>query len=156
MALSSGQKRPIAYTLGVDEVVSADHRTTSTEMVYKLKGLGEEFIPQQRIVGSTVFLTLNEEVKEAGFYQLFMQSDTILQKLAFNYNRKESELDYYNPTDLQAWVGDNAKVIDINDNTVLTAKIEERSKGVTLWRWCVILALLFLAAEVLLLRFWKL
>lgn len=156
MALSSGQKRPIAYTLGVDEVVSADHRTTSTEMVYKLKGLGEEFIPQQRIVGSTVFLTLNEEVKEAGFYQLFMQSDTILQKMAFNYNRKESELDYYNPTDLQAWVGDNAKVIDINDNTVLTAKIEERSKGVTLWRWCVILALLFLAAEVLLLRFWKL
>ncbi|NUQ24850.1 MAG: BatA domain-containing protein [Saprospiraceae bacterium] len=156
MALSSGQKRPIAYTLGVDEVVSADHRTTSTEMVYKFKGLGEEFIPQQRIVGSTVFLTLNEEVKEAGFYQLFMQSDTILQKMAFNYNRKESELDYYNPTDLQTWVGDNAKVIDINDNTVLTAKIEERSKGVTLWRWCVILALLFLAAEVLLLRFWKL
>ncbi len=156
MALSSGQKSPIAYTLGVDEVVSADHRTTSTEIVYKLKGQAEEFIPQQRIVGATVFLTLNEEVQTAGFYQLFQQPDTILQKLAFNYNRKESELDYYNPADLQAWVGDNAKVIDINDNTVLTAKIEERSKGVTLWRWCVALALLFLAAEVLLLRFWKL
>jgi hypothetical protein len=35
------------------------------------------------------------------------------------------------------------------------AEIEERSQGVVLWRWCLILALLFLLFEVLILRFWK-
>lgn len=155
MSLSAGQKRPLAYTLGVDEVVDFDHQLTSSEIVYKLKGAAEEFIPEQRIVGSTVYLTLNDEVREAGFYDLFLQQNEPIEQLAFNYNRKESELDYYNAADLQAYAGSKANVIEMNDNTVLTASIEEQSQGVALWRWCIVLALAFLAAEVLLLRFWK-
>ncbi|MBI5914299.1 MAG: hypothetical protein HY842_02915, partial [Bacteroidetes bacterium] len=33
--------------------------------------------------------------------------------------------------------------------------VSDRSKGVTLWKWCVVLALAALAVEILLLRFWK-
>lgn len=156
MALSSGQRRPIAYTLGIDQVIALDHVSNSTsEIVYKLKGQAEEFIPEQRIVGSTVYLTLNDEVRDAGFYNLFLQADQPLEQLAFNYDRKESNLDYFNPADLKTLVGNKANVISVSDNALLTARIEEESQGISLWRWCLILALLFLAAEVLLLRFWK-
>jgi hypothetical protein len=33
--------------------------------------------------------------------------------------------------------------------------VDEQERGIVLWRWCVIFALLFLALEVLFLRLWK-
>lgn len=155
MAISAGKQRKIAYTIGRDEVIETNHQGTSADIVYKLKGRAEEFIPEQRVIGSKVFLGVNNQVSQAGYFDLFLNPEQNLAKFAFNYDRKESELEYYNEDDLQSFVGDLAKVIAVNDNSILTAQIEERSQGLVLWRWCLILALLFLAAETLLLRFWK-
>lgn len=155
MAISSGYQKPIAYTIGQDELIEAGHETQTGEIVYKIKGKGEEFIPEQRIVGSKVFLGVGEQIKEAGFYQLFLNQDEILEQYAFNYDRKESDLAYYNLSALEALVGPNAGIIEVADNTPFSTVIEERSQGIVLWRWCLALTLLFLALEVLLLRFWK-
>lgn len=155
MAISAGRARKIAYTIGNNEVIETNHRGTSSDIVYKLKGETEEFIPEQRIIGAKVFLGVNNQISQAGYYDLFLDPQEILGTFAFNFNRKESDLQYYSAQDLQYLVGDLAKVIAVNDNSVLTAQIEERSQGIVLWRWCLILALLFLGAEVLLLRFWK-
>jgi hypothetical protein len=155
MAISAARERRIAYTIGRDEVIEADHQSGSGDIVYKLQGQSEEFIPEQRIIGSKVFLTVNEQLREAGFYDLFLRQEEMLAKFAFNYDRKESVLDYFSGTDLKAYVGENLNVIEALDSTILTAKIEERSQGIVLWRWCIILALIFLALEVFLLRFWK-
>lgn len=155
MAISAARERRIAYTIGRDEVIEADHQSGSGDIVYKLQGQAEEFIPEQRIIGSKVFLTVNEQLREAGFYDLFLRQEETLAKFAFNYDRKESVLDYFSGTDLKAYVGENLNVIEALDSSILTAKIEERSQGIVLWRWCIILALIFLALEVFLLRFWK-
>ncbi len=155
MALSAGKRRPIQYTLGQDELVEADHKNTTGEIVYKLKGVAEEFIPEQRIVGAKVFLNIRNDIKEAGFYDLFLRTEEKLDQFAFNYDRKESVLEYYNPSDLREFAGPLASVITAADNDVLTARIEERSQGLVLWRWCLVLALLFLGVEILLLRFWR-
>ncbi len=155
MALSSARVKKIAYTIGRDEVIEAEHLTNSTDLVYKLRGEGGEFIPEQRIVGSKVFLGIGNQVLDAGFYDLFLNQDTILAKYGFNYDRKESALNYLTASQLTNDAGVNMNVIDVMEEAVLTAQIEERSQGIVLWRWCVILALLFLAAEVLLLRFWR-
>lgn len=155
MAISSGQAKPIAYTIGQDEVIEADHRLSGTEIVYKLKGAGEEFIPEQRVSGAKVYLGVNNQIKEAGYYDLFLDEDEVLEKLAFNFNRKESKLEHFNSGDLQEFVGPLANIIDVNDATVLTQKVKEQSRGIVLWRLCLILALIFLGLEVLLLRFWK-
>ena len=155
MAISAGQGQRIAYTIGRDETIIANHQATSSDIVYKLKGPTEEFIPEQRIIGSKVFLTVNNQVQEAGFYSLFLDDSKSLGEYAFNYDRKESILDYYTPDALAEFAGPVANVINVSDNALLTAQIEERSQGVSLWRWCLILALVFLGAEVLLLRFWR-
>ncbi|GJM31877.1 MAG: membrane protein [Saprospiraceae bacterium] len=155
MAISSGIRKPIAYTIGRDEVLETDHLATSGDIVYKLKGKTEEFIPEQRVVGSKVFLAVNNEIPEAGFYRSFLNPEETLDHFAFNYDRKESVLEYYNESDLQDFVGDVVSVIRADDNSVITNIIAERSQGIVLWRWCIILALLFLAFEILLLRFWK-
>ncbi len=155
MAISAGQGQRVAYTIGRDETITARHLATSSDIVYKLQGQAEEFIPEQRIIGSKVFLNVNNQVQEAGYYTLFLNRDNPLGKYAFNYDRKESILEYYTPGALAEFAGPLANVIDVSDNALLTAQIEEQSQGISLWRWCLILALLFLGAEVLLLRFWR-
>ena len=156
MAISGGGKRPIAFTIGKDAVIEAKHRASSNgDIVYKLKGAEEEFIPQQRVVGSKVFMSTLDQLKTAGLYQLFLQKDAVLEQFAFNYDRAESQLSYFTPSELQNFVGEQIDVLEVENRTVLTATIEERSQGVVLWRWCLILALICLGIEVLLLRFWK-
>lgn len=155
MAISSGYQEPIAYTIGRDELIEANHESGSGEIVYKLKGEQEEFIPEQRIVGAKVYLGVGEQIKDAGFYELFLNPDDILDQYAFNYDRKESDLSYYSLDDLRDLVGPNAGIIEVAESTPFAAVIEERSQGIVLWRWCLALALLFLGLEVLLLRFWK-
>lgn len=155
MAISSRQGQALSYTIGQNATLVAPHDATSSDIVYKLRGEDEEFIPEQRIIGAKVYLNAGQQVKEAGYYDLFLQPEAILATYAFNYDRRESELTYYGPEELAAYVGPIANLINVSENAVLTATIEERSQGISLWRWCLILALLFLGAEVLLLRFWK-
>ncbi len=156
MAISAARARRIAYIIGRDEVVEADNQAGgSAEIVYKLRGNGGEFIPEQRTVGGRVYLGVGNQIPEAGFYELFLNPDEVLAKFAFNYDRQESELDYYSADDLRQLSNPSISVIDVTDAAVLTASIEERAQGVTLWRLCLILALVFLGIEVVLLRFWK-
>lgn len=155
MAISASRSRPIAYTIGRDEVIELDHASRQGETVYKMKGSDVEFIPQQRIVGSRVYLTVKDQVRQAGFYDIYLQPDTVLATVAFNYDRRESELNYFTPEEIQQNLPPNVTVLTNNALADLTEVIAERSTGIVLWRWFLVLALLFLAGEVLLLRFWK-
>ena len=155
MAISSGKERQIAYVIGEDEVIEHQHKTESTEIVYKLRGSEEEFIPEQRIVGAQAFLGINNQIKQAGFYNLFLNEEESLATFGFNYDRKESALEYLSGDDLKDQFGEIANVLESQSSTVLTGKIQERSQGIKLWRWCLILVLVFLILEILLLRFWK-
>lgn len=155
MAISAGKTPPLAYTIGSDEVIEANHTASETETAYKLAGIGEEFIPEQRIVGTTVFLSVNDQVRQAGFYELFLKANSALDQFAFNYDRSESELSYYPQAELKNLVGENINVIDASAKANFEQLIGERSQGVVLWRWCLILALIFLGLETLILRFWK-
>ncbi len=158
-AISSAKEQKIAYTIGQDEVLQTE-ASNSAETVYKLKGRREEFIPQQRSVGSQAYLTVNNEIKEAGYFDLFLQAGTVLDKFGFNYNRKESQLGFFNEDALtemseKSPAGAKMNIISSTQNANFEELIGERSQGIVLWRWCLIAALLFLLIETLLLRFWK-
>lgn len=155
MAISSDKDQQIAYTIGKDEVLETENRITQAEMVYKMKGMEEEFIPQQKAIGPRVILGVNNQIKEAGFYQLYLDITNPLAKYGFNFDRKESELSYLNSSELASQFGDQANIIESRALASLTPLIGDRSQGVPLWRWCLIAALVFLLIEMLILRFWK-
>ena len=155
MAISSARQRPIAYAIGRDETIEADNVVRGGESVYKLKGETEEFIPQQRIVTSKVYLGVQNQVPSAGYYNLFLTADSVLAKYAFNYDRRESDLAYIAVNQLIENAPANVSVITEEAKASFEEVVSDRSRGVVLWRWCIILALLALAGEVLLLRFWK-
>ncbi len=155
MAISSSRERPIAYTIGQDNTIEAENVVRGGESVYKLKGEAEEFIPQQRIVTSKVYLGVQNQVPTAGYYDLFLSQDSILAKYAFNYDRRESNLAYVSINQLREMAPANVSVLTNEAAASLTDLVSDRSRGVILWRWCVILALLALAGEIVLLRLWK-
>ena len=179
-AIAGTKSRQIAFTIGKDEVLEAQHRVAASgEMVYKLRrtmddgqrtedaGSGKnepsnvqrpqstvaEFIPEQRILGSKVLLTPGLQVHDAGWYRLTLQSDSTLAEFGFNFDRKESDLRY--SEDLQNGLPANMKVLSENAEANFTQVVGEENQGIVLWRWCVVFALLFLALEVLFLRLWK-
>ncbi|MFK7808870.1 MAG: hypothetical protein AB8F74_13785, partial [Saprospiraceae bacterium] len=155
MAISTAKNQQIAYTIGRDDLIEADNKITGNELVYKLKGKAEEFIPEQKVIGPKVLLGVNNQVTEAGYYSLFLNEGEQLANYAFNFDRKESDLAYFNEGDLTELSNNRINVIEANDSADLTPLIGERSRGVVLWRWFLIAALCFLVLEVLLLRFWK-
>ena len=156
MAISTAKDIRVAYTIGKDEVIESNNSFTGTgEMVYKLKSQAEEFIPTQKAIGNKVILGVNNQIADAGFYNLFLNPEEQLDKFAFNFDRKESNLDYYNTSDLRDLVGARAQIIEGTSAVDMTQMIGERSRGIVMWRWFIIAALAFLIIEALLLRFWK-
>ena len=155
MAISSAKEGKIGYTIGKDDYLEADSKGIAGGTSYKMKGAKEEFIPEQRIVAAKAILGVKDGTKDAGFYSLFTRPDSILYKFGFNFDRRESVLDYYTAKDLKTYERKNLKILDDTAEANMTAIVGERNQGVPLWRWCVIAALLFLALEVALLRFWK-
>jgi hypothetical protein len=156
MAISSGRGQKIAYTIGEDEAISADVPVLGSELIYQMEGGAAAFIPQQRITGSRLLISVSNEITEAGVYRLKKNADEEpLALFAFNFNRKESDLDFYTTAELKAMAGPGASVIEADAKASFETLIGERNRGVALWRWCLILALLFLAIEQLLLRFWR-
>ncbi|MEY4108489.1 MAG: hypothetical protein RL181_2831 [Bacteroidota bacterium] len=156
MAISANNDLRIAYTIGRDELLEAQRQDQKAESVFKMGGPGKlEFIPEQRSAGNTLFLGMGGQVREAGQYSLYLNPGNILHTFSFNYDRRESVMDYVGSDELAALAGPMAKIIQAKNETVLAAQIEERGRGNTLWRWCLLAALLFLAAEATILRLWK-
>ncbi|MCC6723352.1 MAG: hypothetical protein IT258_02490, partial [Saprospiraceae bacterium] len=105
---------------------------------------------------SKVFIGLQNQIFDAGHYNLFLNPDSTLAKFSFNYDRRESDLSYLSATELEEKAtSPNISILDNDAAADLGSVVSDRSKGVVLWKWCVIIALLALAVEVLLLRFWK-
>jgi hypothetical protein len=155
MAISSAKESKIGYTIGKDDQLEADTKGMAGEKAYKMKGAKEEFIPEQRIIAGKAILGVKDGIKEAGFYSLFTKPDSALYKFGFNFDRRESVLDYFDNKGLKDFETAKIKVFDETAEANFTAVVGEQNQGIALWRWCVILALLFLAAETLILRFWK-
>ena len=153
MALASGLRQEIAYTIGRDEVISVDYSGRSDDIVYKIDG-PSEFIPAQTNTGNTTYLSMNDQIKQAGFYSVKL-ADQEKSRLAFNYDRIESDMGYLNSDQLEAqFEGLDINILDTQIDADIGATVSEKDKGIPLWRWCIILTLIFLAIEQLLLRFW--
>lgn len=155
MAISQGVQSKIAYHLGKDEVVEVAHTGGTSERLYKLKGGQNEIIPTQRINGPKVSMDISRMIQQDGIYDLYLQPDSVLSRLAFNFDRRESDLSAFSAKELEEMRLGNIKILSDQSLASLTPLLAEKEKGVALWRWSVILALLFLLTEIALLRFWK-
>jgi hypothetical protein len=153
IALLSGHDQPLFYTIGHDETMEIPPVQTDEKQLLKLVKGNISIIPDVRQQEGSTLLYASDELTETGTYDLRKQDSTIA-VLAFNDNRSESDLSYFSKADLANMLPKNADVLQSGSNAITNA-IAEENIGLQLWKLCIILALIFLAAEIALIRYFK-
>jgi hypothetical protein len=151
IALLSGHDQPLFYTLGHDETIETTPIQSSEKQLLKLVKGKQSIIPDVKQQEGSTLLYVSDQLQETGFYELKKQDSTV-SVMAFNDNRGESDLSYYTPAELNKILPDKGDVIETNKGSVKDI-VSQADFGVQLWKLCIILALIFLAAEILLTRY---
>ena len=115
--------------------------------ILKVEKADYEFIPQQASFANKVSLSFFENPSEQGIYSI-MNAETPVSNLSFNNGREESQLVYNDMKDLSATFK-NESITTFFDRMQKDSSIDE------LWKWFVILALLFMGMEVLIQKYLK-
>ena len=124
----------VETNLGKDEIVN-------------VKNDSENFIPVQQILNSKVKLTFSDNPKEAGNFGVFNNNQSI-ENISFNYNRTESNLENANSNSVSDYK-------EISNVSSIFDTLQANRSDNQIWKWFVILALLFLFLEILIQKFVK-
>jgi len=159
IALLSNPSQPLYYITGENVTIEIPADSNSESNIYKLKKpeSGYEVIPEIRKFGTNISLLTHDQIKDAGFYSVSRGNKTAA-GLAFDFNRKESDLSCFSMPELQQQL-DRLPVKDIRilreQKTSLTREINQIKQGTQLWKLFIILALIFIACEIALIRLVK-
>lgn len=150
----------IYYTIGKNQSISLNNvKLSKSEVVHIIDSKNlYDFIPAiYTEAGNTVKLSVNQYVSNADNYSVVLDK-TPLKAISFNYNRKESNLENFNFTEIK----ENLEKLGIKNFTLLDSdvsflskEVNEMSSGKRHWKWFIIFSLIFLALEIGILRFWK-
>lgn len=157
--LYSQPRHQLFYTIGNDEVIETPNSTSQGEGVFKLMSADKktEVIPEHRVGDGKTKIYMHDQLNEPGNYFLTIDNENLM-GIALNYNRQESDLSVYSSEELKYIIEstflNNFTVLDATAGNI-SSKLSELSEGKKLWKLCIIFALLFIAFEIALLRFWK-
>ena len=143
--------------IGVDQMqrVTLPSDRSDDAVVLRARKGGEEFIPEQRRLGNETALYFHNQAHTSDWYDI-VRGGQVLGTLAFNLNRRESDLACYDEKELSKMaeeLGGNTAVISA-DTKNIAKSVSDRLNGKPLWPWFIILALFCFLTEIALLRFW--
>lgn len=159
IALLSAASDPLYYIIGRDHKIELSNTYINGDNTLRIASVSGdfEFIPGQQNLNKKLNLRIYNQIQKAGNYKLLKNNET-MKGLSFNYNRKESAMKFAGQSDLEEIVRrysvDNVKIL-ADKGKPLTDTIKDMNQGTRLWKLFIILALVFLAIEIFLLRVWN-
>ena len=154
LALSGGNETPLYYNLGNDNALAGKKITLGKNQSLKITADGFEAIPEIRQTDGKTLIYIADQIKNAGFYNLKL-ADSLLAIYSFNNGRTESDMHYLDKTAINQLADKgNLKIFDTDKDAVKLIAGANKI-GQTLWKLCLILSLIFIAAEILLIRFFN-
>ena len=153
VALLSGHDQPLFYTLGQGESIEVPPVEVNEKQVLKLVKGDHAIIPDARQREGVTQLFISDQLQETGNYELKKQ-DSMVSVVAFNDNRQESDMSYLTQAGLKEIFPQAAAVLEAGPGSI-KGQVSELNFGLQLWKLCIILALIFLAAEILLIRYYN-
>ncbi len=160
IVLNSLPDQQISYVIGHEQTWflprNVDAAAGSTFEIEN-RETGDRFIPGANVSGLSIRIDLSGSIETAGHYLVKNENETVA-SIAFNNDRNESDLRYFTPGELETRIElanlEKAAVLD-NVSANFTEVLQEIQKGRQLWKWCILFALFFILAEVLIARFWR-
>ncbi len=159
IVLFSQNSRQIYNIIGVDKYVVVNTPIIPDDNnLLHIKNLAKtvDFIPQiiPAYSGTGLKLDLHENIKYSDNY-ILQTNGTIISGLAFNYNRIESDLNYYTnaeiKTELSNFDLDNFSILE-SESRFISKELQDLKQGKMYWKLFILLAIMFLAIEILLIR----
>ena len=159
MALLGGGVGKLSYTLGVDQTLVFNDLDLEGDGALELSDEDGSFVmmPAHEVRNNRMIVFLQDDLPNAGFYELAIH-DSVYHVMAWNESRVESEMDFADKETIAKTFKDagfeSTAVLDANDfasHDLVRAMARQSS----IWKWFVLLALIALAGEVAVLRFWK-
>jgi len=153
IALLSQKNYPLFYTVGKNSSINAP--TFQEDNIYHITNSSIDIIPQMKNTQNGTEIFINSSIDIAGNYTL--ENNSFKTGLAYNYSRIESDLTTLSAEEIQTQLGThnfNAKIIHNTSNNIKST-LTELSIGKRYWKYCIILALLFLATEIALIKLFK-
>ena len=142
------------YTIGKDQTIEIPRVNLNANQTLRIKSKQFEAIPDVRQFENATRLFVADQVKDAGNYDL-TKGDSVIANLSFNDSGSESDLSYLSDKELLDQFDKNKpSIINASEGTMQN-KVKSANQGTQLWKLCLILALAFLAAEILLIRFYR-
>lgn len=152
-ALSSESEQPLYHYLD-ERMLVFSYDSLLPSQLFKLRQQDKEIIPAQRVSNQRLVIQLPAYQVDAGFYEL-VEEDKSFETIAFNINKAESDLESYNIQDLRGVVDalPNLTLYEIGDAEEFRNTLAKQFVGWSLWKYCLILSIIFLMAEILIIRF---
>ncbi len=141
------------YTIGSSIPITVSSISNVSDPIYKLSGV-TEIIPARYQRLRNINLYAGDQITQSGFFRLTTQ-DSLMAKVAFNFDRSESDLSTLSNTELNKLAPDHMVLLNNQQDIDIASALVNKSTNTTYWKWCLILALLFLLIEQLLLRYFK-
>ncbi|RZK77510.1 MAG: hypothetical protein EOO92_12775 [Pedobacter sp.] len=154
IAFGSARNLPLYYTTGTSDVLESAKIELLKNQSLKLVSDQFEAIPDVRQTPGKTLLYVADQVKKSGFYEL-KNGQEVLSVLAFNDNRTESNMEYAGEDELNSLFGTQKINIYNSKKDAQSLQMSAQNNSTELWKLCIILTLVFLAAEILLIRFFN-
>ena len=159
IAMLGGQMNRLSYTLGVDKDMTINDLTAFSEGDIRIRDEKGNFevIPMVEMRNNRALIRLYDELPGAGFYTI-NKGDKVIEKTAWNDNRKESKMKFLDREEVDKLLKDNGlnvlavmRSAEIHSDDVMEMMVRRSM----LWKSFIILSLITLLIEILILRFWK-
>ena len=156
MSLQSVQIKQIYYTLNKNSEISLPKSNPDLQNIFHIKKEGTDIIADYQSEKNNRYLLIHNQINEANHYQL-LQEEELLSSVAFNYDRKESNIQQYNSSELEEYITlnnlSNIRVLQSDNN--LQYKIEQLNSNKEYWKILLLLSLLFISIEIFLIKILK-
>jgi len=153
-AFLSIRNQQLFYDLNSEQVIDLPKIVLNPNQTLKLKKEAFETIPDLRQNDHLSQILIADQIRQSGSYQLF-KGDSLLAILSLNNAGFESDLSYASNQEINAnFEGRKPELIELDGGSIEN-KIKSVNQGISLWKVCLILALIFFAAEILLIRFYN-
>ncbi len=148
MGKQSQIQSQLSYSLGKKNTIVVKQKLPA-ESVLHVKNTQIDFIPYQEILSDKVILHTDEQPNIPGFYAI-QDKEVTLQNIAFNIPKSESSIHYIN---LDKLTESNAAIHHFKSIKQAMQQLSSEQNIHSIFKWFVLLALLFLCIEILLLKF---
>lgn len=159
MAMLGGSVGSLSYTIGVDNDLKISDMNAAFDGEIRIRDEKNsmEMIPAVERRGNKSVIRLNEQLPNAGFYDV-CKDDEIIEKTAWNDSRVESKMSFCNQNYIDKLLKNNGlNVLSVMDSDDLHSDeiIDVLVRKSMLWKSFILLSLIAMLIEILIIRFWK-